>query len=160
VDWTAFQDGAARQRVPLPTYPFERRRFWIGGAAVQASADAQTAHNDGPTPGRYSRPSLGTPYRAPQGALDEVVASHWRELFGLVDVGIDDDFFDLGGHSLLATQLISRLRDSFAVDVPVRAIFEAPTIAALSERIESLLIEQLEHLPDDEVGTLTPTLSV
>jgi acyl transferase domain-containing protein/acyl carrier protein len=159
VDWTAYQAGAPRQRVPLPTYPFERRRFWIGGIPVQTPAGAQVADNDRATPGRYSRPNLGTPYRAPQGELDEVIATHWRELFGLATVGIDDDFFDLGGHSLLATQLIARLRDSFAVDVPVRAIFEAPTIAALSETIESLVIEQVEQIPD-EPRTLAPTLSV
>jgi acyl transferase domain-containing protein len=167
VDWVAFQAGATHQRVPLPTYPFERRRFWIGGTTAQAPAMTGTsAANDDASgrpaavpAGRYSRPNLSTPFRGPQSALEEVIAGHWRELFGLADVSVDDDFFELGGHSLLATQLIARLRDSFSVDVPVRAIFESPTIAALSETIESLLIEQLEQLADDEALSLAPTLS-
>ena len=53
-------------------------------------------------------------------------------------MGINDNFFEMGGHSLLATQLVSRIRDRFKVELPLRSVFETPTIAELSQKIESL----------------------
>ncbi|WP_165864189.1 SDR family oxidoreductase [Capsulimonas corticalis] len=60
----------------------------------------------------------------------------WREALGASAIGVFDNFFELGGHSLLATQVISRLRDEFGVEVPLRLLFEAPTVAALSEWLD------------------------
>jgi phthiocerol/phenolphthiocerol synthesis type-I polyketide synthase E len=167
VDWQALHDSASRRRVPLPTYPFERRRFWIGGtaqgpeiASPPTNGDADLPPSEAPTSGRYDRPALATPYRAPQTELEETIAGFWRDLLGLADVGVDDDFFELGGHSLLATQLVARLRDGFVLDVPVRLIFEAPTIATFSEAIETRLIEQIESLTNDEARDLVPAPSV
>ncbi len=71
----------------------------------------------------------GGPPRTP---AEEALAALWRELLGIERFGRDDDFFALGGHSLLATQLVSRLRDAFHVEVPLRAVFETPTVAALA----------------------------
>jgi len=167
IDWAALHADAARRRVPLPTYPFERRRFWIDGRADQApgaasspaARGAEAAREEAVSSGRYDRPVLQTPYRAPRTEVEEAVADHWRALFGLAEVGADDDFLELGGHSLLATQLVARLRDSFSLDLSVRALFEAPTIATLSETIEALLIEQIESLTGDEGERLVPTLS-
>src|SRR5262249_30540059 len=70
--------------------------------------------------------------------VEEMVASGWSALLGLERVGAHDSFFDLGGHSLLATQVVSRLRDAFGVEIPLRALFESPTVAGLAERIESM----------------------
>lgn len=73
-----------------------------------------------------------------QTPMEELLASLWRSVLHCERVGRFDDFFKLGGHSLQATQIVARIREEFAVELPVRAMYDAPTIAALAERIESL----------------------
>ncbi|HEX2270677.1 MAG TPA: amino acid adenylation domain-containing protein [Pyrinomonadaceae bacterium] len=75
-------------------------------------------------------------YIAPQSPVEIEVAQIWSEVLRVERVGSTDNFFDLGGHSLLATQVISRLRAVFGVELPLRNVFEAPTVALLAARIE------------------------
>ena len=75
---------------------------------------------------------------APRTPAEELVAGIFAEVLGVARVGVEEGFFELGGHSLLATQVVSRLRSVFRVELPVRAVFEAPTVAALAGRIEGL----------------------
>src|SRR6266850_2315894 len=78
-------------------------------------------------------------YEAPQGEIEEILATIWQELLHVERVGRHDNFFELGGHSLLAVQAISRLRESFRVEISLRNLFEAPTIASLREKVEAAL---------------------
>ena len=82
------------------------------------------------------RPGGDADLVAPRTAIEEVLAGIWADVLGLERVGIHDSFFELGGHSLMVTQVMSRLPASFGVELPLRAVFEAPTVAALAERIE------------------------
>ncbi len=77
----------------------------------------------------------GAPART---AMEEAVATIWCEILGLDRVGVHDDFFGLGGHSLRATQVVSRIRKALDVDLPVRSLFEAPTVASLAALIEEV----------------------
>jgi SAM-dependent methyltransferase/acyl carrier protein len=82
------------------------------------------------------RPDLPQSFVAPRPGIEQSLAGIWSDLLGLSQVGIHDNFFDLGGHSLLTTQLISRVRDLFKVELPLRQVFQQPTIAALAIVIE------------------------
>ncbi|MBN3878011.1 amino acid adenylation domain-containing protein [Nostoc sp. JL23] len=76
-------------------------------------------------------------YVAPRSQVEKLLAQIWAKVLGKEQVGIHDNFFELGGHSLLATQLISRIRDTFQIDVPVRNLFAAPTVEQLTKYIET-----------------------
>jgi len=111
-----------------------------------------------------SRPELKKEFVGARTKTEEELASIWGEMLRLDKVGIHDNFFELGGHSLLATQILSRVREVLHVDIPLRTIFEMPTIMELAQFIEASgssgvtdleeiakTLEQLERLSEEEV---------
>jgi amino acid adenylation domain-containing protein len=118
--------------------------------------------------GKLDRQALPEPTRAgitltadfvpPRGPVEETVASSWAAVLGQERVGAHDNFFDLGGHSLLATQVISRLREAFGVELPLRALFESPTVAGVAQRIEELQSggARRDSAPIKPTGGMTP----
>ncbi|MEH2238477.1 amino acid adenylation domain-containing protein [Nostoc sp.] len=84
-----------------------------------------------------TKPKFTENYIAPRTPVEQVLVKIFAEVLGLKHVGIYDNFFELGGHSLLATQLVSRVRDTLHVELPLRSVFEAPTIAQISKIVES-----------------------
>ncbi|MCK5522105.1 MAG: amino acid adenylation domain-containing protein [Thiomargarita sp.] len=84
----------------------------------------------------------------PHTPAEEILATIWAEILKVEKVGIHDNFFELGGHSLLATQVMSRIRDAFEVELPLRELFESPTIANFSKRIdETSRLNNISILP-------------
>src|SRR5207253_3337951 len=88
-----------------------------------------------PAPGE----AAGAAYVAPRKELERSIAAIWSEVLGVERVGIHDDFFQLGGHSLLAPQMMFRVREAFGVEVPLRRLFEAPTVVELARAVETAL---------------------
>ncbi|HSF43683.1 MAG TPA: non-ribosomal peptide synthase/polyketide synthase [Thermoanaerobaculia bacterium] len=95
----------------------------------------------------------------PRTPFEEVLAAVWREVLDLPEVGVDESFFDLGGHSLLATQLMSRVRAALRIELPLRTLFEQPTVAGLARQAEAALraggeLEAPPLLPVPRTGAL------
>jgi amino acid adenylation domain-containing protein len=86
----------------------------------------------------YTRPELEGKFEGARSPAEEIISTIWAEVLKLDQVGIHDNFFALGGHSLLATQVVSRIRQEFQVDLPLRALFEAPTVAGVAEKVLAL----------------------
>ncbi|HSN85371.1 MAG TPA: non-ribosomal peptide synthetase, partial [Thermoanaerobaculia bacterium] len=107
--------------VPLDALPLTSR-----GKVDRRALPAPDAH----------RPGLGESFTAPRNRAEERIAALWAEVLGLDRVGVHDDFFELGGHSLLATRLLARLQADLGIEVPVRALFERPTVADLAVFVE------------------------
>jgi acyl carrier protein len=113
----------------------------------------------------YPTPHVQKVYTAPTTELEQAIADVWREVLGIEHVGIHDNFLHLGGHSLMALQVLTRLRRALQVEVSVRALFEAPTVAGLAKAIEQTrlrketkgdqdlaqILAEIERLSDDQV---------
>jgi amino acid adenylation domain-containing protein len=197
-DWAGFYARERRRRVPLPTYPFERKRHWVdrhqgmpaagtrpvalllpggdpawaghlaaagwqivtpperpldpdrpedvaallaalrqavGPAAGEAAhrEDTEDAGDAGDT--EDTRPAAVA--EGPGSPAERQLAALWEELLGVRVSGTHDDFFELGGHSLMATRLVARIRETFRVELPIEAVFAAPTLARLAARIQA-----------------------
>jgi amino acid adenylation domain-containing protein len=104
-----------------------------------------------PTP-EGKRPTLDNPFIAPRTPVEGWIAGIWAEVLGLDRVGVDDDFFELGGHSLLAARTVSRVTETFRIDVPIQMLFAAPTAAGMAATVTRLLAETAE--PDEIAAVL------
>jgi acyl carrier protein len=78
----------------------------------------------------------------------------------LEDLGVEENFFMLGGHSLLGAQLITRISDRFAIEMPLRTLFENPTVAGMSVEVEKLLVADLEAMSEEEAERLVGALAL
>ncbi len=137
--------GQEPRRISLPTYPFERHRYWIESSETLAAAPVAAAQI------LHPRPALATPFVAPRGEVEERVAAVWREVLGLAEVGAHDSFLELGGDSLLATRLMARLREELEADLAMDRLFAEPTIAAVAA---ALVEARAGQAGDDDLARL------
>jgi phthiocerol/phenolphthiocerol synthesis type-I polyketide synthase E len=154
IDWSGFHADENRYRVPLPTYPFERQRYWVSPAKplFTTSSMVQSSPEEEETIAITGRkePKLksGGKVDGPATDVQQSVAKIWQEVLGVEQAGIHDNFFELGGNSLIAIQVISRMRDAFEIELPIRTLFEAPTVAQLTSVIENIIGTNSNRLGD------------
>jgi acyl carrier protein len=132
--------------------------------ALPLTTTGKVDRNALPVP-EQARPDLAQAYVAPQTAVEEVLCGVFSEVLQIEPVGVQDSFFELGGHSLLATQIASRVRLAFQVELPLRRLFESPTVEGLAavilnceerERVEQTaeLLLKLSKLSDEDAEKL------
>jgi thioesterase domain-containing protein/acyl carrier protein len=123
---------ALRQRLPDYMTP----SVFVPLDALPRTATGKVDRRALPAP-ELGRPGLSAPFAAPRTPVEAALAASWEAVLGVDPVGVRDNFFDLGGHSLLVAQAMNRLRDAFGLELPLRTLFEAPTVAELAERVEA-----------------------
>jgi acyl carrier protein len=128
---------------------------WVALAELPLTPSGKVDRRALPAPERGAEGSV-----APRTGVEQVMAALWSEVLGSAEVGVEESFFTLGGHSLRATRLVSRIHDTFGVSLPVRAIFESPTVAGLARRVEEMRrADGPPPPPVEPAGDVPPVLS-
>jgi len=115
------------------------------------TANGKVDHQVLPAPDGSNR-TQGMTYVAPRTVLEKFLAEVWQEVLKVERIGIQDNFFQRGGHSLLATQVMARLRNALELDIPLRIIFEKPTVEELAQCLETLLTTTFADRDQEEAG--------
>ena len=173
-----YADPARPRRVPLPSYPFERQRYWLERRRNFRAATPQSARLEAtPTPqptneqinaslvygdqraadrtGR-SRPPLAVPYAPPANDIQRRLVALWGEFLGIDDIGIRDNFFALGGDSLLATRVFAAVKREFGVDLPVKRMFDVATVRQIYLFVAvSRDANAIEEFTEEEIDDFT-----
>ena len=175
---TVFRDKSADERVVAymvssPVSPDELRAslkqklpdYMVPSAFVflkslPLTPNGKVDRNALPAPDE-TRPGLQSDFVAPRTVIEKELAGIWASFLKVSEVGVHDNFFDLGGHSLLATQVVSRMRKEFQLEIPLRSLFESPTVAQLAEKIEEAnsneaerFLSEIEALSEEDARQL------
>ncbi len=155
--FTNVYKGEVRSRLPLPTYPFEKRKHWI----EPVDAFDFNVKNDISPKICISEDFISKKHTTNNDFLDtntqsltliqNSILQLWIELLGIEEIDITDNFFDLGGHSLIASQVINRINDLFKTDLPLGSLFDYPTVKDLSTVIENSEENTHESISFDKI---------
>ncbi len=169
IDWARLHEGREPGRVPLPSYAFERKRYWLerrgglGRMSVGAAAapvtyvdlEAAVLAEPEEVPAGHARPELRTEYASPTNDVEVQLVEIWRGFLGIEKIGIRDNFFELGGDSLLATRVHAQIKRDLGVELPTGKMFEFATVRRISlfvlansdpTAIDALSAEELDEL--------------
>ncbi len=168
-DWAGVHRHERRRRVPLPTYPFERQRYWVtpqNSVRFEVpklreafdSADQMTFFTETNTPeergARGVRPQLGAEYVAPANSTERKIAEIWEGLLGVHPIGIHDEFLRLGGNSLLAIRVAAELREAFQIEFPLEPLLKSSTVAEIALFVEDILLTMIEGMDQTEATAM------
>jgi acyl transferase domain-containing protein len=173
-DWNGVNRHESRSRIALPTYPFERQRYWLtvskrphekraAKAAIEESVDASldrevVSHEPRVSSGNgdngNSRPLVGAEYVAPTNSTEQKIANIWEKLLGIHPIGIHDEFLRLGGNSLLAIRVAAELRAAFQIDFPLEALLRSSTVAEIASFVEDALLTMIEGMDEAEISRM------
>jgi len=157
VDWFGFYEKERRHRLRLPTYPFERQRYWVepaeparGYFAAQAGLTRKQESLPRPAEPEIMQEELAprdselqSDYAAPRNDVERKVVDIWQRLLGVKHIGIHDNFFDLGGNSLTAAGLFAEIERLFGRRLPLPTLYKAPTV----EELANILREEEQAAP-------------
>lgn len=159
INWDVYHSHRQRYRVPLPTYPFERKRHWIeprlrayagpSDAALESSA-LESAALESTAP--ESKPDVlpsATVSNGPRDAVETQVWEIWSQSLGLKTLSIYDDFFECGGDSLLAVGVADKIQQCFNVPVASHLLIQHPTVAALAQYVRNNMTESVAPIVHD-----------
>jgi len=171
IDWTRLHEDRQPSRVPLPSYAFERKRYWLerreglGGIPARVAdageREAEDADEREALATYQTRPELRTEYVAPGNEIEARLIEIWRSYLGIERIGVRDNFFELGGDSLLATRVHAQIRRELDVDLPMGRMFEFATVRHLylfirTARDENAIDTLSEEELDDLLAVMEP----
>jgi thioesterase domain-containing protein/malonyl CoA-acyl carrier protein transacylase/acyl carrier protein len=150
IDGSRLHADENRHRLSMPTYPFERKRYWINGgregyAVVSAgrSSSLELDKVSGSRPTHPEKKKEDAYADAFKGDIEQTIANIWRELLGIEEVTVHDNFFHLGGTSLIGVRLFAKIEEIYGKRLPLASLFQAPTIEQLANTLR-----QKEWTPD------------
>ncbi len=163
-DWKGMRRGERRCRVALPTYPFERQRYWLdpkphaktirydpgksgNGSSYDGFSSSRETNIDEDL-SASTRPTLGAEYVAPTNSTEQKIVEIWEGLLGTHPIGIHDEFLRLGGNSLLAIRVAADLREAFQIDFPLEALLKSATVAEIAIFVEDTLLTMIEGMDE------------
>ncbi|PEL52429.1 type I polyketide synthase [Bacillus wiedmannii] len=141
VHWQAFYSHEKRKRVALPTYPFERNRYWIDPDSLERNNSIDKVEDE--------QPLVQWSWEKTKNMLLKI----WESQLGVVNIGLDDNFFELGGDSFIAIQVTKKIRESFNIQLNVAELYERLTVRLVTDYVYSRLKNDLsfeEPLEDEE----------
>lgn len=164
IRWQALYGEEKPRRISLPTYPFQRQRYWIDEnfPTIVNQYPAQQEMAESPADEspvdveieEYGYECEEEEYEAPRDELEENIARVWQDILGFKRIGIHTNLFDINGDSIIATQLTARLQQIYGIELSIRQLLENPTIACTAEAIKELLVEKVSELSEEELARL------
>lgn len=163
INWSEFYKDKKRRRIALPTYPFEKQKYWIevssGGRKNDSPLSVKAASNE--TNGNkhaLKRANLENEYRAPTNRKEKILISIWEDILQVEGIGLEDNLYDLGGDSLIATQIFARVQQQLKSDLTLEKFMSNLNIQGLANLIEDSDIESRETQNFGNLQTIIPQI--